>query len=125
MASGNGVPQQVGMAGPQRMQPGSYGPSVTQPPGQLPAPQDGLVRDVAGGPAEPPSNFGSLGKRTPTPQSGPKLSAPVMPQVLDQSSGGGGKAGGRVQQAPNINQSAARVFRAPWLALLERCSISP
>ena len=96
MASGNGVPQQVGMAGQQRMQPGpispsqvNYGPSVTQPPGQRPAPQDKYEMDVVGGPVEPPSHL--FAKRTPTPQSGPKL-APPAGGIPQQPSVGGSRS---------------------------------
>jgi len=138
MASGNGVPQQVGMAGQQRMQPGpispsqvNYGPSVTEPPGQRPVPQDENVMNV-GGPVRPPSDL--IVKRTPTPQSGPKLAPPVMPQVLDSAGrpGGGGKAGGRVQQqqqqapqAPNINQSAAQGIQGAMAGAAREMNYQP
>jgi hypothetical protein len=91
MASGNGVPQQVGMAGPQTMQPGQPIQTSVSRSGPLFTPGTG----VAGGQAND-----LFAKRTPTPQSGPKLSPPA---------GGGGKAGG-IPQQPSVGGSRSEPF---------------
>jgi hypothetical protein len=94
MASGNGIPQQVGMAGPQGQLKQDTMHRGTAYPVGMAGPQGQLKQDPTQGGVTPNDTA-----RTNQPQ--------VPPQ--GQPVGGGGKTGGvpQQQQAPNINQSAA------------------
>jgi hypothetical protein len=138
MASGNGIPQQVGMAGPQgqlkqdTMHRGTAYPvgmcwttRTAGPQGQLKQDTmhrgeafpvidmaEGRERGIAGSWVLDAS--GELRQRT--------GSGPQQPLTQGQPAGGGGKAGGvpQQQQAPNINQSAAAGIQGARLALVEK-----